>query len=52
MDEGEFSAFWNGFERDFDARLAGVFHTALPAPTHENTLGPYDFEKLAVTLVL
>ena len=45
MDEGEFGAFGNRLERDFDPRLAGVFHAAGSGETTWHGLALAVFEE-------
>src|SRR5258708_15770292 len=52
MGESKFGALGNGLERDFDPRLARVFHAARPAPAHDDPIRPDELEKFAAALVL
>src|SRR5262245_45484092 len=52
MCEREFGPLGNGAKPDLDQRLAGIFDTARPAPTHAQPFGPHDLEIFAATLML
>ena len=52
MHEREFGPLGNGAKPDLDKRLAGIFRTSRPAPTHAQPLGLHDFEIFAAALML